>query len=152
MFVYEKKAAIPRPHCDAQPKRLAAVIISQYGGPYSTKLHYQANRPSCDERFAFSLLQQELPTGGAEDAVSAQVVCLLHLHKALLHLRAEGMIAGDVVGVVPLVLHQHHCSMHIVAGHAALERIRSSMWIVSSFVVLSVLAGAFAGMSSPAAC
>lgn len=44
----------------------------------------------------FSLLQQEIPAGGAEDAVSAQAVCLLHLHKALLHLRAESMIAGII--------------------------------------------------------
>lgn len=40
MFVYEKKLQYPVRIANPNPK-LAAVIISQYGGPYSNKLSYQ---------------------------------------------------------------------------------------------------------------
>lgn len=40
MFVYEKKLQYPVRIANPNPK-LAAVIISQYGGPYSNKLQYQ---------------------------------------------------------------------------------------------------------------
>lgn len=39
MFVYEKKLQYPVRIANPNPK-LAAVIISQYGGPYSNKLLY----------------------------------------------------------------------------------------------------------------
>ena len=43
MFVYEKKLQYPVRITNPNPK-LAAVIISQYGGPYTNKLRYSIKR------------------------------------------------------------------------------------------------------------
>lgn len=58
MFVYEKKLQYPVRIANPNPK-LAAVIISQYGGPYSNKLCIRSNsvgQPFCASLARLSLL------------------------------------------------------------------------------------------------
>ena len=55
----------------------------------------------------FPLFQQEIPAGGTEDAIHAEVVVSLHLPQTRLHLGAKELVtAPNFIRVIALVLHE----------------------------------------------
>lgn len=60
MFVYEKKLQYPVRIANPNPK-LAAVIISQYGGPYTNKLRYIIKRQAPPRACLLVFLTEYIP-------------------------------------------------------------------------------------------
>ena len=70
----------------------------------------------------FPLFQQEIPAGGTEDAIHAEVVVSLHPAQTGLHLGAEQLVAApDFIRVIALVLHQQHGGPDVIALHATAQ-------------------------------